>query len=279
MLGLVAVARQFSKGGRVEEVARDLPALLRPVLDATRGQTRLFLGTVAANQRRIGGGNRAIGLGAVPDPVQIQTRRDAIVRLYPVAAQILVLAHVERLMQIADEVREEHQRFELLFGGQAPVRQQPGKAFDLPGHANAVGALGLDVERLAHGDVLVVPRERVGPAPAFPAHAIRPDRGILEALHRAVGRQQFGRGMEDAPDLRPRVRRDVLHRDRGDGAVAIGAPGHGRRGGERYERRDQQEKSTHRQVTGISYCSITQSSASAAAIHCCIHSCSHTACI
>ena len=74
-----------------------------------------------------------------------------------VAALVVLLAGVERLVQIADEMDQEHQGLRALLRRSAPVLQDRDVAGDLRRDAIAVLARLFERERLADVHVLEVP--------------------------------------------------------------------------------------------------------------------------
>ncbi len=186
-------------------------------------------------------------------------------------------------VDIAGEVDEERKRFEPDIVGQFAARKHIHRPLDLAVDARPAGAIAARIVILADRSGLVMPGGGVAPAIEIAAHAIGPDRRVLQCRQRAVGRAEQRRGLEQTLDLGAGLGRHVFQRDTGGDAVGVEAPGL-RRGGDckSYERRDQSQEfhcAWAPSSSWPSYCWIAHSSSSAAAIHSRIQSCSHTACI
>ena len=205
--------------------------------------------------------------------MQVQPRDDAIGGLAVVAAAVVVIARMQRHVDVADEMDEEGERFHADIVGQAFIGKDALVAFDL--RANAAEARAVLARVIFLGDRLglVVPGESVAPAPVLAAQAVGPHACILQTVQVAIGRAQQGRGLQQPGNIRARLRAHVFQRDIGGHRMRVEAPGLRLRGEQQRRQRGACAQAM------VSYCSMTHSSLSDALIQVCSHSCSHTACI
>ena len=152
-----------------------------------------------------------------------------------IAALVVLFARVQRLVQVADEVDQKHERLRPLLGRQALVLQDRDVAGDLRGHAIAVLARLFQREGLADVHVLKVPG--VGIAEARLAvgalqrlDAIGPGARALDRRRGAFGRVELGRLGEQSVDGAARLRRDIGIGDLRDRLMPELPIGLGRRG-------------------------------------------------
>ena len=224
---------------------RDLPAFAAPVGDASGPQRRADARGIAPDQRRWRR-NRALRQIPVPDAVQVQSRRpvQAVIGLGIIAALVVLVPGMQRLVQIADEVDQEGKRLYPVFQRCALVLEQRNIARDLRRHAIAVLARRGQVERAANADVLIVPRiseaeARLAVGILQRLDAIRPHARIGHGRCLALGRaEQVGSGQQ-RPDRDPRLGPHIGLGDLRDRLMAIfpiGSSG----GGSRDERDGEQ---------------------------------------
>ena len=205
--------------------------------------------------------------------MQVQPRDNAIGGLAIIAAAVVVIARMQRHVDVADEVDEEGERLEPDIVGQALVGKYTLVSLDLRADATQARAVLAHVVFFGHRLGLVVPGKGMSPAPVLAAQAIGPHAGVLQAVQFAIGRAQQGRGLEQPVDLRTRIGAHVLKRDIGSHRMRVEAPGL-----RLYGQQQRGQRRTCAQAM-VSYCSMTHSSLSDASIQVCSHSCSHTACI
>jgi hypothetical protein len=207
--------------GRVDGVVRHLPALATPVGHSAGGELRLHRRGVTPHQLGAGG-DRALGERGIPDRVQVQPRvvERTIAGVHVVAALVGLLAGVERLVKVADEVDQEDERLDPVVLGGLGIAQQRHVAGDLRRDAIAVLARRGQVERLADLDVLIVPRAGRLVALDLAAHAIGPARHRADRVGLALGRVEHRGLAKQRVDTAQRRRPHVLQRDLGDRLVA-----------------------------------------------------------
>src|SRR3546814_1370017 len=96
----------------MNEIARRRPAFPPPIRRGAARQFRALRSAVAPHQRRLSAGDRAFGQRTVPDRMQIAIWDDAVIGHPVVAAAIVPVARMERLVNVAREMDEKGQRLE-----------------------------------------------------------------------------------------------------------------------------------------------------------------------
>ena len=212
--------------------------------------------------------------------MEVQFRHDPVIDHPIVAPTIVVIARMERHVDVAREVDEEGERLQPDIGGQALIGEDALVARNLCADAGPARAVLAVAVFLGDRFGLVMPGEGIGPAPAFATQAIGPDRRILDRRQRTVGRADLILGPHQPLDRATRPGLHIRFGDVGGDGVGVEPPGRRRlRNGHRQGGGENRKKAHQASPGAVSYCSITHSSLSEAAIQLCIQSCSHTASI